>query len=105
MTVTADTDESGNVARISISSQLTTMSDELANRAGMLREVCQSDAMLGFVYRGKFHLHIFLRQSEDVTRMDMALPSLSGGKFHSVHQGQVWRHSFHHRVPSPPFGI
>jgi hypothetical protein len=86
MTVTADTDESGNVERISISSQPTTVSDELAKRAGVLFEVHRSDAVIGVECHRTFNLDISLRRSERVTRMDMVLPSGSGGTFHGVHR-------------------
>jgi hypothetical protein len=102
MTVTVDTDDSGNVERIPISSQPTTMSDELANRAGRLREVRPSDAVIGFEYRGKLYLRTYRRSSEGVTRMETVLPSLSGGTCHSVHRGQAGRHSFR-RPPFPSF--
>jgi hypothetical protein len=103
MTVTAVTDESANVERISSSSQPTTVSDEPANRAGMMREVRPSGAVIVLDYRGKFHLHIYLRRSEDGIRMETALPALSGGKFHCVHRYQAWHRSFRHRLPPPPF--
>jgi|SRR6516165_7474554 hypothetical protein len=103
MTVTADTDEPGNVERISISPQPITMSNELANLAGNLREVYPSDAVIGLACRGKFHRHISRDRSDDVTRMERVLPSLSGWKFRSVDRGRAWRHSLHHRGPPGPF--
>jgi hypothetical protein len=102
MTVTADTDKSGNVERVSISSQPATMLDELAIRAGMLREVCPSDAVVGFVCPEKFRLHIYLRRSEDMTRIETVSRSLSGGTFRGAHRSQAWRHSILHRVPPRP---
>ena len=97
MSAGADADVLSNVERISISSQPTAVSDELARLTGMLREVCPRDAAIGFEYDGKLHLHVYVRRSEDVTRVETILPSLSGGIFHSVHRGKG-RQSFQHRV-------
>jgi len=103
MTVTTDTDRSGNIERISITSQATTVPEELANCTGMLREVCPFVTVIDFERRWKFPLHIYRRRSEDETQMEMVITSLSGEKFHGVHRGHGWRHSFRHRVPPPPF--
>ena len=98
MSVRADTDASDNVERISIPSQSTAVSDELAKLTGMLREICPPDAVIGFEYDGRLRLHIHLRRSEDVTKLETVLPTLFGGIFHSVQRGQVGRHTFLHRL-------
>jgi hypothetical protein len=98
MGVRADTDGLANVEPISTSSQSTVVSDELAKLTGMLREFCPPDAVIGFEFDGRLHLHIYLRRSEDVTKMETVLPSLFGGIFHNVQRGQAGRRSFLHRV-------
>jgi hypothetical protein len=104
MTVTANTDEpASKVERISTSSQPITVSDEPANRAGMMHEVRPFDAVIILEYRAKFHVQIYPRRSENVTRMEMVLPPLSDGKFHNVHRDQARRRSFRHRLPPSPF--
>jgi hypothetical protein len=98
MSTGAKTDEPGNVERISIASQSTAVSDELAKLTGMLREACPPDAAIGFEYEGKLLVHIYLRRSEDAIRVEMVLPMLFGGIFQNVQRGQAGRRSFLHRV-------
>jgi hypothetical protein len=94
----ANTEGLANVERISVPPKTTPVADELAKLTGLLREVCPSDAAIGFQYDGRLHLHIHLRRSEDVTKLEAILPTMCGGFFHDVHRGQVGRHSFLHRV-------
>ena len=70
----------------------------LTKLTAILREICPSDANIGFEFDGKLHLNVQLRRFEDVTRVETALPSLCGMIFHDIRHGQVGRHSFLHRV-------
>jgi hypothetical protein len=93
-----DAEATTKVERISVPTKATPVSDELSKLTAMLRGICPADALIAFEFDGKLHLHIHLRRFEDVTRLEVALPTLCGGIFHDVQHGQVGRHSFLHRV-------
>jgi hypothetical protein len=93
-----DAEATTKVERISVPTKATPVSDELSKLTAMLRGICPADALIAFEFDGKLHLHIYLRRFEDVTRLEVALPTLCGGIFHDVQHGQVGRHSFLHRV-------
>ena len=97
MSANVNADEPANVERIAVPSH-SLVTDELEKLTAMLREVCPRDAMITFEYDGRLRLHIQLRRSEDVTKMEAILPTLFGGIFHAVQRGQVGRGSFLHRV-------
>lgn len=98
MSVLRDAEAPAKVERISVPTKATPVSDELSNLTAMLRHICPPDALIGFEFDGKLHLHVHLRRFEDVTRLEVALPTLCGGIFRDVQHGQVGRHSFLHRV-------
>jgi hypothetical protein len=98
MSVVRDAEIPTKIERIAIPSKATPVSDELCRLTAILRDICPPDALVGFEFDGKLHLHIQLRRFEDVTRLEVALPALCGGIFHDVQHGQVGRHSFLHRL-------
>lgn len=98
MSVLGDVEASAKVERISVPSKGTPVSDELSRLTAIIRDICPPDALIAFEFDGRLHLRVQLRRFEDVTRLEVALPTLCGGIFTEVHHGQVGRHSFLHRV-------
>jgi hypothetical protein len=98
MNMVGEVEASAKVERISLPSKETPVSDELSKLTAILHDICPPDALVGFEFDGRLHVHIQLRRFEDVTRLEVALPSVCGGIFSDVQHGQVGRHSFLHRV-------
>lgn len=91
-------DKSADVQPIRGSPPTTPVSDELARLTSVLRNHCPADAVIIFEYNGALHLHVDVRQFEDVTKMEALLPSLCGGIFQQVQRGLAAHHSFFHRI-------
>ena len=89
---------SADVAPINIPPPPTTVSDELGKLMGTLREHCSPEAVIIFQFDGKLHVHIDVRDIEEVARLESLLPSLCGGAFSELQRGLAAHHSFFHRI-------
>ena len=74
------------------------ISDELARLLGAVQAVCPRDAKITFDYGGTLHLHIDVRNLEDVARLEVLLPTLCGNIFANFQRGPVDNHPFFHRL-------
>ena len=89
---------SGNVEHIFGSTNPTPVSDELRTLTAMLTAHCPEDSVIRFEFDGTLHLHLDMRGFEELTAMEMLLPTIAGGVFHDVQRGMSERHSFFHRL-------
>ena len=93
-----DISELADVERIHAPSPPTTVSDELGRLMGVLREHCGPEAVITFQFDGKLHVHIDVRDIEEVARLESILPALCGGAFSELQRGLSAHHSFFHRI-------
>jgi hypothetical protein len=87
-----------DVERIHTPPPPTTVSDELGKLMGTLREHCSPEAVISFQFDGKLHVHIDVRDMEEIARLESILPSLCGGAFSELQRGLAAHHSFFHRL-------
>ena len=87
-----------DVERIHAPPPPTTVSDELGKLMGTLREHCGPEAVISFQFDGKLHVHIDVRDMEEIARLESILPSLCGGAFSELQRGLAAHHSFFHRL-------
>lgn len=76
----------------------TVISDELAMLLSAVETVSPRDAKVTFDYNGTLHLHIDVRNLEDVARLEVLLPTLCGNIFANLQRGSVDNHPFFHRL-------
>ena len=76
----------------------TIISDELGRLLSAVRAISPANANVTFDFNGKLHLHIDVRNLEDVLRLEMSLPNLCGGIFADLRRGSVDNHPFLHRL-------
>src|SRR5437764_3032533 len=76
----------------------TAVSDELNRILTMLREACPPDSHISFDFDGRLHVHIDVHKREEVTIVEMMLPTLGLGLFHGLSRGGTPHHPFFHRV-------
>jgi hypothetical protein len=88
----------GNVERFPDSVRPTPVSDELSSLAKLLREACPEGACISFSFDDKLQAHIDVRKREHVVFVQMILPTLKRGLFHSVSLGGTPHHPFYHRI-------
>jgi hypothetical protein len=74
------------------------VSDELNRILSSLRVACPENAEISFDFDGKLHVHIDIRNLEDVTLTEAILPTLCMGIFHDIGRGNAPHRSFFHRV-------
>jgi len=74
------------------------ISDELAILSGAVEAVSPRDARVTFDYNGTLHLHVDVRNLEDVARLEILLPTLCGNIFANLQRGPVDNHPFFHRL-------
>lgn len=74
------------------------VSDELNRILASLRDACPEDAAISFDFDGKLHVHIDIRNLEDVAVTEAILPTLCMNIFHDVRRGNAPHSSFFHRV-------
>lgn len=98
MSARTNHDPSRNVERIFGTAEPSPVSDELRKLTATLASVCPRESVIKFVYDGTLHLHLDVRRFEDLTGMEMLLPTLCGGAFHDVQRGMSDRHSFFHHL-------
>jgi hypothetical protein len=80
------------------SAQPTLVSDELRRIMSALREACPRETILTFEYDGTLRVHIDARRVEDVTQIEILLPSMCGGIFSDAQRRLSANHSFFHRL-------
>lgn len=88
----------GSVERFPGSSQRTMVTDELNRILTMLRENSPAASQISFDFDGRLHVHIDLREREDVILVEAVLPTLGAGLFHEISRGSTPHHPFFHRV-------
>jgi hypothetical protein len=74
------------------------VSDELTRIRDAVGAVLPRDAHIFFHFDTRLHLHIDVRNLEDVSRLEVVLPSLCGGIFSNLQRGLVDNHPFLHRL-------
>ena len=74
------------------------VSDELARLRSAVGEISPKDAHVSFEFDGRLHLHVDVRNLEDVGRLEVLLPTLCGSIFSNVQRGLVDNHPFLHRL-------
>jgi hypothetical protein len=74
------------------------VSDELNRILSSLRDACPEDAAISFDFDGKLHVHIDIRNLEDVAVTEAILPTLCMNIFHDIRRGNAPHSSFYHRV-------
>jgi hypothetical protein len=74
------------------------VSDELARIRDAVGAVLPRDAHIFFHFDTRLQLHIDVRNLEDVSRLEVVLPSLCGGIFSNLQRGLVDNHPFLHRL-------
>lgn len=74
------------------------VSDELNKILSALGDACPEDAAISFDFDGELHVHIDIRNLEDVALTEAILPTLCMGIFHDVRRGNAPHRSFFHRV-------
>lgn len=89
---------SGSVEQFPRSTQTTALSDELNRMLAMLREACPEESHISFDFDGTLHLHIDVRNREDVAVIETTLPKLGLGVFHNISRGGTPHRPFFHRV-------
>ena len=88
----------GSVERLPAASQSTVVTDELGRILGMLRESCPKQAQISFDFDGRLHVHIDVREKDQVTLIEAMLPTLGLGLFHSISRSETPHHPFFHRI-------
>jgi hypothetical protein len=88
----------GNVERFPTTNPSTPVSDELVSLSRLLREACPEGAVISFSFDNKLQAHIDVRKREHVMFVQMILPTLKPGLFHSVSLGGTPHHPFYHRI-------
>ena len=83
-----------DVGRLPTPVKSTVVSDELAMLLGAVQAVSPRDAKVTFDYNGTLHLHIDVRNLEDVARLEVLLPTLCGNIFANLQRGSVDNHPF-----------
>ena len=76
----------------------TTVTDELRKILALLKDACPADAIISFDFDGRLHAHIDVHKQEDLTRIELILPQLGPGLFHSLVRGNTPNRPFHHRL-------
>lgn len=74
------------------------VSVELNKILSSLRGACPEDAEISFDFDGNLHVHIDIREHEDLILTESILPRLCLGIFHDIQRGNTPHRSFFHRV-------
>jgi hypothetical protein len=88
----------GNVERFPGAYPSTSVTDELNEILGALRQAFPDAAHISFDFDGHLHVHIDVRKREQVTLVQAALPSMAVAHFHRLRMGGTPNHPFLHRV-------
>ena len=76
----------------------TVISDKLARLSDTVRAICLPDTNITFDFDGKLHVHIDVRNLEDIMHLEASLPALCGNIFAHLRRGSVDNHPFLHRL-------
>jgi hypothetical protein len=88
----------GTVERFPGAFDASPVTEELNRIMELLRSACPPDSVISFSFDGRLQAHIDVRKREHVMYVEMVLPTLESGLFHSVSLGGTPRHPFYHRV-------
>jgi hypothetical protein len=87
-----------SIDRLPSQPRATTISDELAKLMELLAGACPKGAQISFVFDGRLHALIDVRTIEDVVAVEMIVPQLAAGLFHTLQRAKAPRHGFGHRI-------
>ena len=76
----------------------TIITDELNKILDMLAGACPKGAIISFDFNGRLHVHVDLRDFEDLLKVEGTLQILGGGMFHDISRGSTPHHPFYHRL-------
>ena len=79
-------------------SQPTPVTDELSRILALLRQACPPNARISFDFDGRLHVHVDVRNIEEVAAVEAALPALGQGLFRCLRRGATPNRAFLHRV-------
>ena len=96
MTIVSDAGE--NTVQPFPARHSTAVTDELNRILTMMRDVAPKNAVISFDFDGQLHVHVDVRQREEVTLLESVLPSLGGGLLHGLSRGSTPHHPFFHRI-------
>ena len=88
----------GTVERLPDPRSSCTVTDELNKILVLLREACPRDSAVSFDFDGALHVHIDVRQQEEVTLIKALLPVLGAGMFNIIRLGKTPHRPFFHRI-------
>jgi hypothetical protein len=88
----------GGVERFQRPSKSTPVSDELGRISAKLCEVFPEGTCVSFSFDGQLSVHVDVRKREDVTVVEMLLPKIEAGLFHTITRGGTPHHPFYHRI-------
>lgn len=88
----------GSVERFPGAFASSPVTKELNRIMALLRDACPPETVISFSFDGRLQAHIDVRKREHVMFVEMVLPTLETGLFHSVSLGGTPRHPFYHRV-------
>jgi hypothetical protein len=76
----------------------TPVTDQLNKILALLRQRCPPNCHISFDFNGQLHVHVDVRNREEVAATELILPTMGDGLFHSLKRGATPRHPFFHRV-------
>jgi hypothetical protein len=74
------------------------VSAELTKILDALRVACPAHAEISFDFDGALHVHVDVRNLEDVARIESILPTLYMGIFDDIRRNSIPHRPFFHRV-------
>lgn len=74
------------------------ITEELSRITTMIRSGLPEVTGVSFSFDGKLQVHIDVRKREEVTIVEMVLPSLEPGLLCGLSRGRTPGHPFHHRI-------
>ncbi|MBW8785752.1 MAG: hypothetical protein JF593_14140 [Novosphingobium sp.] len=74
------------------------MTDELNTILTMLQKACPASALISFDFDGELHVHLDVRNREEVMLIQATLPLLGMGLFKNVSLGGTPHRPFYHRI-------
>nr|WP_246359792.1 hypothetical protein [Stakelama sediminis] len=64
----------------------------------MLKEACPEKTVITFDFDGALRVHLDVRATQDIWKIEGLLPTLGGGIFRDIKRGSTPHHPFFHRV-------
>lgn len=74
------------------------ISDELNKILNIMREATPKNSIISFDFDGKLHVHVDVRDLEEVMMIEAILPKLGIGLFQDIKRGMTPHQAFRHRV-------